>query len=274
MEIGALSQKITKPIAVRHRTPMIYIERSKVHVKSNTVLASNKDGSKELSVGSTASIMLGPGTSITDEAVKIIARRDCLIMWTGGGGVPVNCIGTNYKTPKNLLIQTKIFCDDSERLRCAKEMLLRRNLFLASSMTPVNQEDVDKCENVQQVMLTEARWAKAFYRGLCSVNQITLTREKMKLANYFCYGLVTSVIVNMGFSPNLGIVHGANRGGGLIFDVADWIKPVISNVTCVDAVTNNWTDNQIKNRIIEKYNDSGFAKKIVDGLVSIYGLDN
>jgi CRISPR/Cas system-associated endonuclease Cas1 len=65
MSLLELSQKIAKPLPVRHRTPVVYVERARIYVAANQVIIRNKIRQIRLPVGSTACLMLSPGTSIS-----------------------------------------------------------------------------------------------------------------------------------------------------------------------------------------------------------------
>lgn len=274
MSLLELSQKIAKPLPVRHRNPVVYVERARIYVAANQVIIRSKTRQVSLPVGSTACLMLGPGTSISNEAVKIIARRDTTILWAGGGGLPIHCISGNYKTPKNIILQAQIMADDSRRLECAKAFLRKRNDFLPTDIKQVDSGEINNCTSVMHVMLAEARWAKRFYREEMVASGIKVALSKVKLTNFFCYALVTPIIISLGFNPNLGIIHGPNRGGGLIFDVADLIKPVLAVRLAIEASRAGWTENQLKANILERYRDGGYQRRLVDVLTGIYGLDS
>lgn len=279
MNLSTLGQKITKPVAMKNREPMFYIERSKIGVKDNNVVAFAKNALTEqleqtvIPVASVGCLLVGPGCSITNEAVKIISRRDCCLMFSGGGGVPIYSYSGNYKSSKNKLKQIELISDPKKRLDSVKFLLNKRNEFLAREDIKIHPDDVAACKNVQECFLVEARWAKKFY---AEVNSKTENKKNdlQKLTNSFCYGLVVPIIINMGFDPNIGLMHGTNRGGGLIFDIADLIKSACSVKVSAQATAMGLSPNESKYLTIKTYKDKGYQTKLINIVRELYGLDD
>lgn len=261
---------------MKYREPMIYIERSKVVVQNNQVVVVNKrlPQGKSIPIATTGCLLLGPGTSITAEAVKIIARRECCVLWSGGGGIPIHCFSGNYRAPRNLLLQAKIMLDEGRRLQLAKRLLKLRNSFLPPDAQKLDEEQIEKLSSVQNCLLFEARWAKAFYRSVNKKHNISIQRSMVKLSNFMCYGLVTPYIINLGFNPNIGIMHGQNRGGGMIFDIADLIKPVCSVEVAAEACKAKYSTNELKASVISTFKRNNCGSKIIKAIRDIYDLDN
>lgn len=69
---------------IKDRYPGIYLERGRLEVDDSSVKWIDSEGSVvRLPCATIASILLGPGTSITHEAVKVLAASNCLISWVG-----------------------------------------------------------------------------------------------------------------------------------------------------------------------------------------------
>jgi CRISPR-associated protein Cas1 len=279
MNLNSLSQKITKPVSMSHREPMVYVERAKIAVKDNNVVAFSKSGftnelrSDIIPVASIGCLFLGPGTSITNEAVKIISRRECCLLFCGGGGIPIYNYSANYRSPKNQLKQATVALNNVRRLQAVKFLLTARNHYLLQEDTKMDPAEIDSCSSVQDCFLVEARWAKKFYEQINTKFGILGENKYVKLTNFMCYALVTPLILNLGFDPNMGIMHGNNRGGGLIFDIADLIKGVCSVRLSASAIRQGLSENQLKASVIQTYKDHGFQKKCIATLTKIYELD-
>lgn len=56
--------------------------------------------------------MLGPGTTVTHEAIKRISESRCLVAWTGEVGVRYYSAGyTGTYSARNLLKQVEVYSD-------------------------------------------------------------------------------------------------------------------------------------------------------------------
>ncbi|EMN13892.1 CRISPR-associated protein Cas1-like protein [Leptospira borgpetersenii str. Brem 307] len=68
-------------------------------------------------------LLLGPGTSITHEAIKRISDSRCLLAWTGEGGVRFYSAGyTGTYSARNLLRQVEAYGNPKERVSVIRKM--------------------------------------------------------------------------------------------------------------------------------------------------------
>lgn len=270
MKLSYLSQKLAKPVAAKHRVPLIYIEKAKIGVKDNNIVLFQKDKETILPVASINGILLGVGTSISNEAVKIISHRNCCIIWCGGEGIPVHSYHGNYQSPKNIINQTKILIKDKLRLEKAKKLLHYRNHFLEENCPKLCLNEIKKCQNMDNLLLIEARWAKTMYAFYRNKYNIKNANELLKLTNYMCYGIITPIIVALGLNPNVGLMHGLNRGGGMVFDVADLIKPTCSVDVACKSLKLGYNTSQMKKEIIFAYEKNKYADKVINVMSDIW----
>jgi len=95
--------KKTIPFFNKRWTP-IYLEHGKIHVEGSGVRWINKDGQKiVLPVASISCILVGPGTSITHEAIRVCANSNTLIAWVGREEFKFYSIG-DEKNIKNKVV--------------------------------------------------------------------------------------------------------------------------------------------------------------------------
>ncbi len=68
---------------VKDSLSYIYIEHAKIKQDGHSIAIFNKEGMTPVPCATLNIIMLGPGTSITNAAIKNIVENDCLILWCG-----------------------------------------------------------------------------------------------------------------------------------------------------------------------------------------------
>lgn len=70
-----------------------------------------------------AVVMLGPGSTVTHEAVKSLSRNNCLLAWTGQEGVRLYAasIGGSYSS-RRLIRQARLVSNERSRLEVASRM--------------------------------------------------------------------------------------------------------------------------------------------------------
>lgn len=113
-----------KPIAIKERVSLAYIEHGRLDVLDGAFVAVFKDGTRtHIPVGSVACIMLEPGTRISHRAVALAAKVGTLIVWIGEAGVRLYAAGQpGGARSDRLLYQAKLALDDEARLKVVRKM--------------------------------------------------------------------------------------------------------------------------------------------------------
>ena len=77
-----------KPIAMKERVSMIFIEKGQIDVLDGAFVVIDKRGIRtHIPVGSVACLMLEPGTRISHRAAALAAQVGTLLIWVGEAGV-------------------------------------------------------------------------------------------------------------------------------------------------------------------------------------------
>lgn len=83
-----------KPIAMKERISLIFIERGEIDVVDGAFVVIDKNGVRtHIPVGSVACIMLEPGTRVSHRAAALAARVGTLLVWVGEAGVRLYASG-------------------------------------------------------------------------------------------------------------------------------------------------------------------------------------
>lgn len=212
------------------KEPFLYVEKSVVCIKDGFLtLLSGKDGKKVIPPASHLLMMLGAGTSITQEAVIFSAQHDMHIAFArGGSNIHSFFMEGRYQDPKRLVNQVKN--QEKYKFEIAKELMKIRFKLLNEN----KDEEVELCNNMDQLILFEARWAKSVYRKYCikyKINNfkrdfdgVDLINRRLNILNNVLYSLCSAIILSCSLNPSIGFIHGYSRRGGFSFDLADLIK--------------------------------------------------
>lgn len=266
-------QEKTVFINYSNRFAAYYIEHAKVVVKDGQVLSLKESGPETVPVSLYSCIILGPGTSITAEAAKVVYKRDCVVIYSGGAGIPVYGYSSNYRNPIHKLNQYRCMLNHKKRLKIAKYLMLLRNRVCADHQLPeLNLSELQKQRDMQGLMLVEARWVKSIIRFLSDKHNRKIDRDRLKLLNHFCYSVCIPPITALGLDPNIGVIHGQNRGGGLVFDIADIFKPVAS-LQLSFSLPENLEPNLIKREFLNKIDEMCVQKMCIKTLEEMYSDD-
>lgn len=98
------------------RIGILFLEHAKVYTRGSQVVAATAEATLMLPTAALTALFLGPGTSITHNAVKIIADDTMTIVWTGIEGVRA------YSTITPLLSAWISCTDKSQPGRTAKDV--------------------------------------------------------------------------------------------------------------------------------------------------------
>jgi len=119
---------------------LYFLEHARLEVEDGcTVFKSAENGryvSYNLTCANTSLVMLGEGTSVTRDAVRLCAEQGLMLVFTGGGGSPFLsgtddvCFplspGGEYQPTEYMQRMAKIFFDTDRRLAMAKALLRMR----------------------------------------------------------------------------------------------------------------------------------------------------
>ena len=67
------------------RVSFVYLERCVIHRDSNAITATDEKGVVHLPAATLGVLMLGPGTSITQQAMMLIADNGATVVWVKDG---------------------------------------------------------------------------------------------------------------------------------------------------------------------------------------------
>jgi len=132
----------TKSILQSKRANLYYLEHCRVLVNSGRVEYVTVAGKKSLywniPIANTTSILLGTGTSITQAAMRELARAGVLVGFCGGGGTPLFAANevdvevawltpqSEYRPTEYLQAWVQFWFDDALRLHAAQQLQTRR----------------------------------------------------------------------------------------------------------------------------------------------------
>ena len=113
-----------KPIPLKERAALVFVERARLDVKDGAFVAINADGTRvHIPVGGVACLMLEPGARISHSAVALASRAGTLVTWVGEAGVRLYAAGQpGGARSDKLLWQASLALDPEARLRVVREM--------------------------------------------------------------------------------------------------------------------------------------------------------
>ncbi|WP_433533010.1 type I-E CRISPR-associated endonuclease Cas1e [Micromonospora sp. CA-263727] len=228
------------------RLSFIYLERCVIHRDSNAITATDDKGVVHIPAATLGVLMLGPGTSITQQAMMLLADNGATAVWVGEHGVRYYAHGRPLARSSRLIVaQAAAVSHRDRRLRVARAMYRMRFPGEDTSNLTMQQlrgkegARVRRCYR-EHATRTGVPWNNREYdpndfNGSDPVNQA------LSAAHACLYGIVHAVIVAIGASPGLGFVH-TGHDRSFVYDIADLYKADITIPVAFDIAASQSTD--------------------------------
>lgn len=231
-------------VRAQDRLTFVYLEHCVVHRDANAITARDVKGTVHIPAAALGALLLGPGTTVSQQAMVLLAESGSTAVWVGEQGVRYYAHGRSLARSSRLLeAQAALVSNQRSRLRVAREMYAMRFPGEDVSGQTMQQLRGRKGARVRRIYRENAErtgveWTRRDYRtddfaGGSPVNQA------LSAANTSLYGVAHAVIVALGCAPGLGFVH-TGHVLSFVFDIADLYKadlaiPVAFDVAAADV---------------------------------------
>ncbi|WP_061250241.1 type I-E CRISPR-associated endonuclease Cas1e [Leptospira alstonii] len=256
----------------------LYFEKGRIDQFQKSVGFHYLDKIVPIPIETIGLLLLGPGTTITHEAVKRVSDSRCLLAWTGEGGVRFYSAGyTGTYSAKNLLRQVEAYGDPKER----DSVIRRMYQFRFSDTIPANA-------NIEQIRGLEGARVRKIYREWSEKTGVPWKSRSydqnswdwsdpinraLSSANACLYGVVHAAILQSGFSPAIGFVH-TGKQLSFVYDIADLYKaeitiPLAFEITAEDATN---VERRVRFACRDTFKQRKLLKRIIPDIKElIYG---
>lgn len=225
---GARPPDLPDLVRAEDRISFIYLEKCQIHRDANAITATDERGVVHLPAASLGVLLLGPGTTVTQQAMVLMAESGSTVVWVGEQGVRYYAHGRSLAHSSRLLeAQAQLMTNQSSRLRVAREMYAMR--FPGEDTTGLTMQQLRGREGarIRRVYREHSKRTGVPWQGRdYEVEDFTSSdpvNQALSAANTSLYGVVHSVIVALGCSPGLGFVH-TGHVRSFVYDIADLYK--------------------------------------------------
>ncbi|MRJ43147.1 MULTISPECIES: type I-E CRISPR-associated endonuclease Cas1e [Idiomarina] len=242
---------------VKDKYPFLYLERGRLEIDDSSIKWIDAENNVvPLPVATLNTLLLGPGTSITHDAVKTATAANCSVCWVGEDSLLFYAAGfLPTADTRNLKQQIEIASHPQKSLEVARRMFARR----------FPTADLDG-KNLKEMMGMEGHRVRALYQSKAEEYQVgwkgrkfvpgkfetsDVTNQVLTSANAALYGILCSAVHSMGYSPHIGFIH---SGSPLpfIYDLADLYKEHL----CIDlafSLTREMAGRYNKHKVSESF---------------------
>lgn len=218
-----------KPIPLKDRTSMIFLQYGQVDVIDGAFVLVDKTGVRtHIPVGSVACIMLEPGTRVSHAAVKLAAVVGTLLVWVGEAGVRMYACGQpGGARSDKLLYQAQLALDETLRLRVVRKMFEMR-----FGEEPPQRRSVDQLRGIEGARVRKTytllanqygvkwngrRYDPKDWKAGDKANQC------ISAATSCLYGITEAAVLAAGYAPAIGFLH-TGKPLSFVYDIADILK--------------------------------------------------
>jgi CRISPR-associated protein Cas1 len=218
-----------KPIPVKDRLSVLFVERGELDVLDGAFVVIDKNGIRtHIPVGSVACLMLEPGSRVSHAAVTLASRAGCLLVWVGEAGVRLYASGQpGGARADRLLYQARLALDDEARLKVVRKMYAMR-----FKEEPPARRSVEQLRGIEGVRVRKmydlmARQYRVEWRSRnydhTEWESGDLPNRCLSSATACLYGVCEAAVLAAGYAPAIGFIH-TGKPQSFVYDVADIFK--------------------------------------------------
>lgn len=257
----------------------LYLEHCRIDQHEKAIAFHDQRGMVPVPCASLMALMLGPGTSITQAAVRALADTGCLVIWTGEQGVRFYAQGLGEtRSSARLQRQAALWADPAARMAVVRRMYEMRF-----------PEKLPEDLTLQQIRGMEGVRVREAYAQASKANGVpwhgrSYKRERwsstdpvnraLSAANSCLYGLCHAAILGSGYSPSLGFIH-TGKMLSFVYDIADLYKTETTIPSAFAAVAHGVMDleSQVRRSLRDLFSATHFLPRVVDDLAALFGVE-
>jgi CRISPR-associated protein Cas1 len=124
---GARPVPLSQLTRAQDRITFLYLEHCVVHRDANAITARDARGTVHIPAATLGALLLGPGTTVSQQAMLLLAESGSTAVWVGEHGVRYYAHGRSLARSSRLLeAQAALVSQRNSRLRVARQMYAMR----------------------------------------------------------------------------------------------------------------------------------------------------
>ncbi|MFH8491953.1 type I-E CRISPR-associated endonuclease Cas1e [Streptomyces longisporoflavus] len=262
---------------VGDRLSFVYLERCTVHRDNNAITATDADGVTHIPSATIGTLLLGPRTRVTHQAMAVLGECGAGVTWVGEHGVRFYA-GGRALTRSSALLEAQATAWANRRTR----------LDVARAMYSLRFPGDDAAGRTRQELLSmEGRRLKECYRRESARTAVPWVRREyhrddfsagdpsnqgVTAAAQCMYGIAHSVVCAIGCSPGLGFVHSGHERS-FVLDIADLYKTDVAIPAAFDAAAEGPEDiaTRTHRALRDRINATGLPGRCVQDIKNLLG---
>lgn len=265
---------------IKDKYPFVYLERGRLEIDDSSIKWIDATNNVvPLPIATINTLLLGPGTSITHDAVKTATSANCTVCWVGEDSLLFYAAGfLPTADTRNLKQQIELATHPNKSLSVARRMFARR--------FPTAELDG---KSLKEMMGMEGHRVRALYQSKAEEYQVgwkgrkyvpgkfetsDVTNQIITACNAALYGILCSAVHSLGYSPHVGFIH---SGSPLpfVYDLADLYKEYL----CIDLaffltreMAGRYNRHKVSEAFRERVIELDLLARLADDIADILGV--
>lgn len=229
---GSPPPDICDLLRAEDRISFLYFEHCKINRSDNAIAVHDTEGTVCIPSATLSVLMLGPGSTVTHDALMLMGECGVSVVWVGERGIRMYASGRPLTHSSSLLqAQARLVSNTRSRLSVARKMYGMR--FPGEDVSKLTMQQLRGREGVRIRRVykriseeTGVAWDCRKYNPN-DFDDATDINKALTAAHACLYGIAYSVINALGCSPGLGFVHTGHERS-FVYDIADLYKADLS----------------------------------------------
>ncbi|MCQ2210076.1 MAG: CRISPR-associated endonuclease Cas1 [Paludibacteraceae bacterium] len=248
------------------RSCAIFIEKSKITKSNNQLIADNHIRKEVINYGLFCSIIMGRGTSITHDAMELLASTNTSLVVASNECKSIQMLSLSPTANTTKIYKQIEILQNENKLKDVQNSLLNERFNANTSYDEYQKLGQEghfmKCLYQDKSKEYGVKWIHRDYNATCGIN------ARLNLLNSCLYGITTAVIHTLGMSPYIGFIH-KSSSLPFVYDLSDCVKKETSIDVAFECESKQTTNEMMINMFIDRCDGLKITKKLSTIALSI-----
>jgi CRISPR-associated endonuclease Cas1, subtype I-E/ECOLI len=254
------------------RISFVYLERCTIHREDNAITAEDANGIIHIPSATIGTLLLGPGTRVTHQAMTVLGDSGAGVVWVGERGVRFYAGGRSLNRSSAFVeAQATKWANRRTRLEVAREMYRMR--FPDENPDGLTRHEllgregrrVKDCYRAQAARVGVPWSGRIYTPG--SFDTGDPVNQAVTAAAQCMYGIAQTTIHALGCAPGLGFIHSGHELA-FVLDIADLYKTEIAIPIAFDVAAESPEDvgSRTRRAIRDHVNKTSLLRRCVNDI--------
>lgn len=262
----------------RDRISFLYFEHCRIEQDERAIAVFKEQSKFFVPCAAIATLLLGPGTSITHAAIKTLSDSACNVQWVGENLMRFYAHGKGGSgNTRRLIHQATLWGDAMQRLAVVRRMYLHR--FDEELSDDLSLQQIRGLEGVR-VRTAYQQWSKKTgveWRGRNyqpdDWENTDPINQALSTANACLYAVCQAALMSVGYSTALGFIH-TGKPLSFVYDVADLYKAEVTIPAAFEAVSETYFDLSalVRRKCRERFVETRLLQRLIVDVDRVLGF--